>query len=1015
MWPMLLDLTRDECRRTLRRLELEAYSNMVNVFRAQGALEDNRKKLLEELRAVLHISHDRHSAEARRVSNDELLATIAEQLSGPNTGLGWIIEGRRKIPLMPRGIAQTMYTEIADKVQEATVAENKELQMKIDAEELVAPKSNEEEIRDSESADAALQCNESMEEIYPPVAMEDHSAKIWETELICRKRKIPESSVSNEDVPPPVKNMRNIPVNVNQKHLNISQVYSKYSQPTISKSSSQSKHSYNQVSKLSSTKSSQTQAQRSQHRHRAHKQRMPKSHKKSQELQMSPNKQYNPVSMQLEYSGPPNSFQASYAQSVLGNKNKSDYIEEMKTKVKSSPGMVSESPTMHLLSQPATVPHELGVSENAHPDDHSSLQAQSTPIPKQSAAGKQCQLLIKNRAEADKKVQMQDFKIVQKPNDNIKILSNRQVVVAPSSTQKALNTRKLVTTKVIGSIPKGRSSTTPVKSMSEKMVVVSKPIDNRISHPKFVITSSSSTSMKNLTPISANNLSPPTSEPLTPKGIPATDLKVSAKTFVLNPKSGQKMVVLPAKQSKEGQVPMFHFKGIPTAMKLVSVSSQPNTPVAKLNPGIATPKPAVPLPSSTKIVGVEPIKTANLADIVPVKGSTPVTTQKMTNPIVRPVNTKGNVIVVPKGATIGKALTFTKNGNDMSKIIMGKNVNKLLQAKSEQGESSKSGNVIVLELNNEQSGRTTTMSEILDGRVTNTTRSHEESKQGVNQTITQDTPVLFENQIAAESCTTASLDSSTSMGDIVPMEESSLNMIEKSEEPKSTFSRDTEVAKDSASVTDWEMELETVTSRKEKDDDKLNSLHLDLGMSSESESEYMGDNGKNKSEHSSQDSIQQETQRGMSSEIYSGSGLSLATRTLLSQLQDEGSSSNDSSFALKSKKADDGEGCGKADKSESDALSKAKAKLTQKVAEAQSRQKRIDVYSTAITTSEINLESFSYLDESLMAGDDEFDSKRAPRRSTLDEQLSRLLGEDSQDSTDSQTVSERLPLASNDQ
>lgn len=60
-------------------VELEAYSNMVNVFRAQGALEDNRKKLLEELRAALHIGQERHSAEARRVSNDQLLATIAEQ------------------------------------------------------------------------------------------------------------------------------------------------------------------------------------------------------------------------------------------------------------------------------------------------------------------------------------------------------------------------------------------------------------------------------------------------------------------------------------------------------------------------------------------------------------------------------------------------------------------------------------------------------------------------------------------------------------------------------------------------------------------------------------------------------------------------------------------------------------------------------------------------------------------------------------------------------------------------
>lgn len=60
-------------------VELEAYSNMINVFRAQGALEENTKKLLEALRAALHISQDRHSAEARRVSNDQLLATIAEQ------------------------------------------------------------------------------------------------------------------------------------------------------------------------------------------------------------------------------------------------------------------------------------------------------------------------------------------------------------------------------------------------------------------------------------------------------------------------------------------------------------------------------------------------------------------------------------------------------------------------------------------------------------------------------------------------------------------------------------------------------------------------------------------------------------------------------------------------------------------------------------------------------------------------------------------------------------------------
>lgn len=138
--------------------------------------------------------------------------------------------------------------------------------------------------------------------------------------------------------------------------------------------------------------------------------------------------------------------------------------------------------------------------------------------------------------------------------------------------------------------------------------------------------------------------------------------------------------------------------------------------------------------------------------------------------------------------------------------------------------------------------------------------------------------------------------------------------------------------------------------------------------------------------------------------------MSLATRTLLSQLQDEGSSSNDSSFALKAKIDKQKDSEPKIDKSESDALTKAKEKLFEKVAKSQ--QKRIDVYSTAISTSEINLDSFSYLDEGMMAGDDEFvdETKTDKRVGSLDEQLSRLLGEDSAASTDSQTVSESLPL-----
>lgn len=576
--------------------------------------------------------------------------------------------------------------------------------------------------------------------------------------------------------------------------------------------------------------------------------------KKPQELPLSPNK-YN-AGLQVDYSGPPNTFQASYAQSVLGGKSKADYIDEMKPKVLSSPSMVSDSSAMQLLTQPATVPHELGVSDNAPPDDPTSLQAQ-TPILKQSVTGKPCHLIIKNKGEltADKKVQMSELKILQKPTEGIKLLSNKQVVVAPSATQKALNASgKLVTHKVIGSVPKVRGPHTPV--MPDKMIVVSKASENK-SNSKIIITSSATiTPAKSGTPANTPSISPRT-ETLTPKGIPATDLKVSAKAVVLNPKSGQKMVVLPAKARTktvaEGQIsglPM-HFKGLPTSMKLVPVGSQSGNPIGKPSTVAMVTKPTVVNTiTPKKILGVEPIKTANLADIVPVKGMTPVPTTKITNPIVRPVSTKGNVIVVQKGASLGKALAFTKNGNDMSKIIMGKNVNQLLQAKTDQAEAAKcAGNVIVLELNNEQSGRPTTMSEILDSR------SKDDGKKLTHE-ITQDTPVLFESQITEETCNASSLDSTAeSISDIVPMEETSLPVIEK-RDSKLSVSKDSEVAKDSSSVTDWEMELDTVSVKEKDDDNKLNSLHLDLGMSSDSDNDYMIDTHKAKTCKTSQESIQ---------------------------------------------------------------------------------------------------------------------------------------------------------------
>ncbi|KAI8428223.1 hypothetical protein MSG28_002446 [Choristoneura fumiferana] len=449
MWPMLLNLTHDECRRTLRRLELEAYANMISVFRAQGALEDNRKKLLEELRAVLHISSDRHSAEARRVSNDELLATIAHHLTGPNTGLGWISEGRRRVPLMPRGIPQTAYTEIADKTAEAIKEENKEILKNLEAEKLIAPKSSEEELPDpeGETAESVLPSNDMMEEmLYPPVAMEDQTSKLWETELINRKRKIPEGGSIPDECTLPTKNMRNIPVNTNQKHLNLSQIYSKYTQPATSKSSGQSKHSYNQVSKVSTSKSSQPHQPRS-HKHRSHRQ-----NKNAAQIVLS--KEAVQPGTQIEYAGPPGSFQASYTQSILGGKTKPNYMDDMKPKVLSSPGMVTESPTLQLLAQPAAVPHELRAPSS--PDDPGAPPHTTVPpLPKH--ARHPHHVLVKGRRP-------------DQPTD-------KKVVVAPGSTQKALNAPgKVVTTKVIGSGPRPPPAPAPASApLPDKMIIVSKP------------------------------------------------------------------------------------------------------------------------------------------------------------------------------------------------------------------------------------------------------------------------------------------------------------------------------------------------------------------------------------------------------------------------------------------------------------------------------------------------------------------------------------------------------------
>ena len=49
----MVDYSRDECKRILRKLELEAYAGIVSAFRAQGDLNKDKRKLLTDLQNYL--------------------------------------------------------------------------------------------------------------------------------------------------------------------------------------------------------------------------------------------------------------------------------------------------------------------------------------------------------------------------------------------------------------------------------------------------------------------------------------------------------------------------------------------------------------------------------------------------------------------------------------------------------------------------------------------------------------------------------------------------------------------------------------------------------------------------------------------------------------------------------------------------------------------------------------------------------------------------------------------------
>jgi len=124
MWPPFVDLSKDECVRILRRLEVTAYSSVVSAFRAQGELTKERRKILSDLSNALNVGPERQKCEVRRAVNDEQLSTIARNVSGPNTENEWAREGRRIIPLLRRATPITAFTARADAVKQEVERRN---------------------------------------------------------------------------------------------------------------------------------------------------------------------------------------------------------------------------------------------------------------------------------------------------------------------------------------------------------------------------------------------------------------------------------------------------------------------------------------------------------------------------------------------------------------------------------------------------------------------------------------------------------------------------------------------------------------------------------------------------------------------------------------------------------------------------------------------------------------------------------------------------------------------------
>lgn len=606
-------------------------------------------------------------------------------------------------------------------------------------------------------------------------------------------------------------------------------------------------------------------------------------------------------------------FQANFAQSIAKCITTEDSIDGKQI---SGTTHVQESPAMQLLTQPP-VPQETSVALPS-PDEMSNVPniinsnaPTGSPSLKgpQTVSGKACHLIIKKKGDSlgenvpsSPKIHVTNMQIISKPSDmgGIKVLQNRQVVVAPSQNtpQKMINSSgKLMTTKFVQQIPQKsqtqlNANLTPKSSapnaIMDKVIIVSKSMSS--TPPSILQRSLSNAPSKNII-ISSHPSHPIThitkdgetnlinknidSEGMISKIIPmnSSEMKLPTKTFVLTPKSCQKMVILPAKGSKGsliGQsVPQLQVKGITgrqTTMKLVPAGNQMLnsqnktsnlTIVSKANSNILT----------TKIVSKDSLTHINMStnDSSPSKLHQTSHVQIAPKPkgqaIIRPTNTKSNLVLVQKCSPLNKgAITFTKNGNELTKLMMTNKISPVAtpptnivtesEVNSAEDISKNTGNVIVLQLSSDQLEQAGSL-EFLEGDQSAHGMNCNLSLKAENSIITQDTPVLLDSQIGEQACNTDSMES-------VPETLLSVVSIDNVNEPTNSFSDDQSLPKldmDSAKlslentassiVTDWDMDIEP-TSDKEKSLE-INKLALELEMSSDSETDGYMDSSQDES------------------------------------------------------------------------------------------------------------------------------------------------------------------------